>query len=354
MLGEWETKIEKMAHATIGENVTNMLGVPTWTVVLLQRILELTGREHIHEVWPNLEVFFHGAVSFDPYENLFSRLAPSKSMNFMETYNASEGFFGLQDQSSSKDLLLMLDYGIYYEFIPFEQAADDHPQSLGLDEVELGKNYAVVISTNSGLWRYLIGDTVKFTSLSPFRIRITGRTKHFINAFGEELIIENAEKAIKTACHHTNAIITEYTAGPKYIEKDQKGGHEWIIEFKRKPNDENQFRQLLDDTLKSVNSDYEAKRYKNMALEAPIIHIVPEGTFYNWMKKRGKLGGQNKVPRLSNNREYLDDILADDPPSQRISIGASSLFRLFEIPVSSSNGNGQTESSEPGCPTTIH
>ncbi len=309
LMSEWEEKIEKMAHSTIEENVTNILGVPTWTVVLLQKILELTGREHIHDIWPNLEVFIHGAVSFEPYEALFRKLAPLSKMNYLETYNASEGFFGIQDCSDKRELLLMLDYGIFYEFIPFENIGEEQPPTITLNEVELGKNYAMVITTNAGLWRYMIGDTVKFTSISPYRIKITGRTKHFINAFGEELIIENAENAIKEACRVTGAIIEDYTAGPRYIAQGKKGSHEWIIEFKAMPSDKKIFEAVLDETLKSVNSDYEAKRYRNIALEQPIIHYASPGTFYNWMKKRGKLGGQNKVPRLSNNREYLDDIL---------------------------------------------
>jgi len=310
LMSEWEEKIEKMASTTIKENVTNIVGVPTWTVVLLQRILEITGGKHIHEVWPNLEVFIHGAVSFEPYEAVFKKLIPSKKMNYLETYNASEGFFGIQDQNDSRDLLLMLDYGIFYEFIPIENANDDHPLTLSLEEVELNKNYALVISTNSGLWRYMIGDTVKFTCLDPFRIRISGRTKHFINAFGEELIVENAELAIKKACEETNAIIGDYTAGPRYIDMGNKGGHEWIIEFNELPSNKDFFVEVLDSTLKAANSDYEAKRYKEIALEAPIIHIAKPGTFHKWMKKRGKLGGQHKVPRLSNNRDYIEDLLS--------------------------------------------
>jgi hypothetical protein len=309
LMSEWEEKIEKMARATLKENVTNMLGVPTWTVVLLQRILEITGKKHIHEIWPGLEVFFHGAVSFVPYENLFAKLAPDAGMHYMEIYNASEGFFGLQDQTASKDMLLMLDYGIYYEFMPLDQAEKEYPATLGLDQVELEKNYAMVISTNAGLWRYKIGDTVKFTSLSPFRIRISGRTKHFINAFGEEMIIENAETAIVAACEATGALVADYTAGPHYLETHKKGGHEWIIEFRHPPSDREEFVRILDETLKKVNSDYEAKRYKDIALQAPVVHMVAKGTFYQWMKKRKKLGGQNKVPRLSNDRAYLDDIL---------------------------------------------
>jgi hypothetical protein len=309
LMSEWEEKIEKMAMNTMEENVTNIVGVPTWTVVLLQRILEITGKNHIHEVWPNLEVFIHGAVSFEPYEGLFKKLAPSSKMNYLETYNASEGFFGIQDRVDSRDLLLMLDYGIFYEFIPIENIDDEHPDTIGLEEVELNKNYALLISTNAGLWRYLIGDTVRFTSLDPYRIRISGRTKHFINAFGEELIVENAEAAIKKACEVTAAIIGDYTAGPRYLEAGKKGGHEWIIEFHEAPSNKPEFAEVLDSTLKDLNSDYEAKRYRDIALEAPVVHFVDPGTFYTWMKKRGKLGGQHKVPRLSNNRDYLDDIL---------------------------------------------
>lgn len=309
LMSEWEEKIEKMAKATIEENVTNISGVPTWTILLLQKILSITGKNHIHEVWPNLEVFIHGAVAFEPYKAIFKKLAPSPKMKYLETYTASEGFFAIQDQNDSSDLLLMLDYGIFYEFIPLEHIHEAHPMTIGLEDVELNKNYALVISTNAGLWRYMIGDTVKFTCLNPFRIRISGRTKHFINAFGEELIVENAEQAIKKASDETHAIIGDYTAGPRYIDTDKKGGHEWIIEFNELPTDKELFVEILDNSLKEVNSDYEAKRYKSMALEAPIIHFAEPGTFYKWMKKRGKLGGQHKVPRLSNNRDYIDDII---------------------------------------------
>jgi len=309
LMDEWEAKIEKMARVTAEENVTSIQGVPTWTIVLIQRILELKQKENILEVWPNLEVFVHGAVAFGPYRALFKTLIPSDEMRYMETYNASEGFFGIQDQPDSEELLLMLDYGIYYEFIPMEEMNKENPSVLTLDQVEKDKNYALVISSNAGLWRYKIGDTVKFTSLSPYRIKITGRTKHFINAFGEELIIENAETAISKACEETNAIINNFTAAPLYIDSGNKGGHEWIIEFEKSPSDQQRFNEILDQTLKKVNSDYEAKRYKNLALREPVIHSVPEGTFYNWMKKRGKLGGQNKVPRLANHRDYLEDLL---------------------------------------------
>lgn len=309
LMDEWEEKIEKMARITSDQNITSISGVPTWTVLLLQRVLELKNADNILEIWPNLEVFFHGAVAFEPYRSLFHSLIPSDGMRYVDTYNASEGFFGIQYEKDNSDMLLMLDYGIFYEFIPIEEIENEHPRTLTLDEVELDKNYALVISTNGGLWRYVIGDTVKFTSRSPYRIRITGRTKHFINAFGEEVVIENAETAISKASELTGAIINNFTAAPKYLGDSSKGGHEWIIEFLKQPDDLNRFRTILDETLREINSDYDAKRYQDLALEAPTIHPVNKGTFYNWMKKRGKLGGQHKVPRLSNSREYLEDIL---------------------------------------------
>ena len=309
LMDKWEEKIEKMASITAEDNVTSLSGVPTWTILLLQRIMELKRIDSVLEVWPNLEVFFHGAVAFTPYRELFKQLIPSNTMRYCETYNASEGFFGIQDQKDSEELLLMLDYGIFYEFVPFEHIEDENPDTIGLDEVEIGKNYAMIISTNSGLWRYNIGDTIKFTSTDPYRIKISGRTKHFINAFGEEMIIENAETAITEACIKANAIIDNFTAAPVYFATDSTGGHEWIVEFKRQPSNLDDFKRALDEKLREINSDYDAKRYKDMALKPPIVHSVVEGTFYRWMKKRGKLGGQNKVPRLSNSREHLDDIL---------------------------------------------
>ncbi len=310
LMGEWETKIDKMANETMNENVTSIAGVPTWTIVLIQKILELKKAKNILEVWPNLEVFFHGAVAFGPYRNLFRELIPSDKMQYMETYNASEGFFGLQDQKDSDELLLLLDYGIFYEFIPMEELDKENPQVISLADVKVGKNYALVISTNAGLWRYKIGDTVKFTSTYPFRFHISGRTRHFINAFGEEVIVENAEKAIELACEATGATIANFTAAPVYFDSSgSKGAHEWVIEFRTAPKDLNQFKELLDQSLRKINSDYDAKRYKDLALNAPIIHQAPEGLFQSWLGKRGKLGGQYKVPRLSNNREYLDEIL---------------------------------------------
>lgn len=310
LMDEWEEKIDKMVEVTSEENVTNISGVPTWMIILLEKLLERKNASNILEVWPNLEVFFHGAVSFTPYRELFERLIPFSEMRYMETYNASEGFFGIQDQTNSSEMLLMLDYGIFYEFIPFEELGRSDPNTITLEEVEVGKNYAIVISTNAGLWRYMIGDTVTFTSTTPYRIKITGRTKHFINAFGEELIIENAEVAIAEACKKTEASIDNFTAGPKYLGDGSKGGHEWVIEFSKEPNDLERFTKLLDEKLREINSDYDAKRYRDIALVEPIVHTVPAKTFYHWMKSRGKLGGQHKVPRLSNNREYLDELLS--------------------------------------------
>ncbi len=305
----FEDKIEQIAQITSKEDITNLAGVPTWNIVLAKRVLEITGKQHLLEVWPNLEFYGHGGVSFKPYREQFKELIPSDNMYYLENYNASEGHFGIQDQSDSEDLLLMLDYGIYYEFLPIENLHDDSPKTLGLHEVELDKNYAVIISTNAGLWRYKIGDTIKFTSLSPYRFRISGRTKQYINTFGEEVIVDNADQALKTACDQTHAIVKDYTAGPVYFRDNEAGAHEWIIEFDRQPNNFDDFCRILDNTLREINSDYDAKRFKNMALADPIIHNAPPDTFYKWMKSRGKLGGQNKVPRLANNREYLEPLL---------------------------------------------
>ena len=305
----FEEKIEQIAQITIKENVTSLAGVPTWNIVMAKRILEITGKDNLLEVWPNLEFYGHGGVSFTPYREQFKQLIPTDNMYYLENYNASEGYFGLQDRSDSEDLLLMLDYGIYYEFLPMENLEDEDPITLGLHEVEIGKNYALIISTNAGLWRYKIGDTIKFTSLSPYRFQISGRTKQYINTFGEEVIVDNADQALKAACEATEAIIRDYTAGPVYFKGKDAGAHEWIIEFAKQPTNFNIFCEKLDTTLREVNSDYDAKRFKNLALAQPIIHNAPNDTFYTWMKSRGKLGGQNKVPRLANNRDYLDPLL---------------------------------------------
>ncbi|MBM3436412.1 MAG: GH3 auxin-responsive promoter family protein [Bacteroidetes bacterium] len=309
LMDEWETKIEKMATSTIQHNVTNILGVPSWTLLLMRRILEITGRKNLMEVWPNLEVFFHGGVSFEPYKEQYDSLIPSANMKYMETYNASEGFFGLQDRSDSDELLLMLDYGIYYEFLPLENLQENNPTTLSLAEVEKNANYALIISTNAGLWRYLIGDTIKVTSLNPFRIKITGRTMNFINAVGEEIIIDNAIRALAIACSKCSAVISEFTAAPIYFITGKNAAHEWLIEFEKEPDNLEYFAETLDNALKSLNSDYEAKRYRNMVLHSPVIRKVPKKTFYNWLKMKNKLGGQHKVPKLYNNRKYVDEIL---------------------------------------------
>jgi len=268
----------------------------------------MTGKNNLLEIWPNLELFIHGAVSFTPYREQFSKLIPSEKMYYLETYNASEGFFGIQDQSNSDEMLLMLDYGIYYEFMTMEEYGKDYPETLTLEQVQVNKNYALVISTNSGLWRYLIGDTIRFTSLNPYRLKITGRTKLFINAFGEEVMIENTDNAVKIACEKTEALIKDYTVAPVYFSESENGAHEWLVEFEKAPDNIDYFIETLDTALKSLNSDYEAKRYKNMALRKPLLKVLPEKTFYNWMKNRGKLGGQHKVPRLSNDRIFVDEI----------------------------------------------
>ena len=309
LIEEFEEKIERIIETALEQNITSFSGVPSWNLVLIKQVLEKTGKNNLLEVWPNIEVFVHGGVNFDPYREQFRKLIPSENMHYMETYNASEGFFGIQDNPHRDDMLLMLDYGIFYEFIPMKDWESENPTVLTLKDVELDENYAMVISTNAGLWRYVIGDTIKFTNKYPFKIKITGRTKHFINAFGEEVIIDNAERAIKIACQHTGAIVNEYTAGPVFMNDNQKGAHQWIIEFEKEPKDLDYFVTVLDNSLKTLNSDYEAKRHKNLALEKPCIVMAPQGTFYKWMKSRGKIGGQNKIPRLSNNRKYLDELL---------------------------------------------
>lgn len=310
LMENWEEKIERMARETMREDVSCIAGVPSWTLVLLRRILELTGKKNILEVWPNLELFMHGGVSFRPYRAQFEALIPSPTMNYLESYNASEGSFAIQDRRGAEDMLLMLDYGIFYEFMPLDEVGKPKPRTLLVHEVEEGVSYAVVISTNGGLWRYMPGDTVRFTSVKPYRVQVSGRTRSFINAFGEELIVENADRGIEAACAATGAVVSEYTAGPIYMGSDARGGHEWVIEFDRNPLDMDSFARVLDDTMRSLNSDYDAKRRGDMALRAPVLHSVPPGTFYAWMKQRGKLGGQNKVPRLSNDRAIIEGLLA--------------------------------------------
>lgn len=309
LMSEWEAKIDKMARETIEEDVYILAGVPSWTYILLQKVLEISGKEHIKEVWPNLELFLHGGVNFEPYRASFEKLIPSAEMNYVETYNASEGFFGIQDKANSNELLLMLDYGIFYEFIPMSAFNGvDSKEVVDLSEVKLNENYAIVISTNGGLWRYILGDTIQFTSLLPFRFRITGRTKSFINVFGEEVIVENAEKALANACIQTNSAIQEFTAGPVYLEEGKKGKHEWLIEFSTLPQDLNHFAEILDTELRKLNSDYDAKRYKSLLLENLSVKSIELGTFDAWLKSKGKLGGQHKIPRLSNDRKILEEI----------------------------------------------
>lgn len=310
LMAEWESKLEAIIEETIYEDITSLVGVPSWMLVLLNRVLDKTGKENILEVWPNLEVYFHGGVNFNPYREQFKKLIPKKDFKYYETYNASEGFFAIQDQNYSKELLLMLDYGIFYEFIPMIEYKGESSRAIPLSEVKKDVDYGMIITTNGGLWRYHIGDTVKFTSLEPFRIKITGRTRHYINVFGEELNIENAEDALKLACEKTNATIVDYTVAPIFMEGKNSGGHEWMIEFKEHPINLLYFTELLDNALKSINSDYEAKRYNNITLALPKINVAKKGLFYNWLKKNGKLGGQHKVPRLLNKRGFLEELLA--------------------------------------------
>ena len=312
LMDQWEEKLQKLAIATMQENVTSLAGVPSWMLVLIKYILAQTGKSTLLEIWPNLELFIHGGVSFVPYREQYMKLIPSREMHYMETYNASEGFFAIQDDPAKDDMLLMLDIGVYYEFIPIEDVGKEFPGSLSVGEVEKNKNYAIIISTNSGLWRYMIGDTIKFTSLFPHKIKVTGRTKHYLNVFGEEVIVDNADKALKIACERTGAIISEYTAGPVFMNTERKGTHEWLIEFEQEPANIELFRNFLDQALMSANSDYEAKRHKDITLEKPIVRKLKKGTFYNWLQERNKLGGQNKVPRLSNDRKYIEELYIID------------------------------------------
>ena len=311
LMPEWETKMKAIVAESISEKVTSLAGVPSWMLVLLQNVLKETKKKTISQVWPDAEVYFHGGVSFKPYRELYKGLFTKKDFRYYEIYNASEGFFGIQDHNHSDELLLMLDYGIFYEFIPIKGDKEDDSDIIPLSEVALNTNYSIVITTNGGLWRYKIGDTIQFTSLSPYRIQVTGRTKHFINVFGEEIIIDNAEKALERVSAKTKSIISNYTAGPIFMEKDSQGAHEWIIEFEKEPENLNHFSSLLDEALQEENSDYEAKRYKNMTLHSLKVHKAKKGLFYEWLSKKGKLGGQHKVPRLSNSREILEELLEE-------------------------------------------
>ena len=306
LIPEWEEKVKAIIKESLNQKVTSFAGVPSWMMTLLNSVLKETKKDNILEVWENSEVYFHGGVNFEPYKSVYNKLFPSKKFKYYEIYNASEGFFAIQDQNNSSELLLMLDYGIFYEFIPIHNTDKIIP----LSEVELNVNYAIVITTNSGLWRYKIGDTVKFTSLNPYRIKVTGRTKHFINAFGEELIIENAENALAKTAQQNNCKVMEYTAAPIYMSSDKSGTHEWLIEFSEHPKDLEKFIKSLDENLKNMNSDYEAKRYKDSTMKMPKVIIARPNLFYDWLSSKNKLGGQNKIPRLSNSREFLDELIS--------------------------------------------
>ena len=309
LMDEWEKKLDKITEATTQEDVTSLAGVPSWFLVLIKHILKHSGKQYLTDVWPNLELFIHGGINFGPYREQYETLIPKTGMRYMETYNASEGFFAIQDDPTSNGMLLMLDYGIFYEFMPMNQVGKSDPELLTLDQIELNTDYALVITTNGGLWRYLIGDTIRFISQNPYRIIISGRTKHFINAFGEEVVIENAVQALKVACEKTNALIKEFTAAPLYMNLESKGSHQWLIEFERSPDNIDRFIGSLDDALKELNSDYEAKRYKNITLDPPQLVLARENLFFDWLKMKNKLGGQNKIPKLSNNRDFIDDLL---------------------------------------------
>ncbi|MEN9571977.1 MAG: hypothetical protein RL172_3208 [Bacteroidota bacterium] len=309
LLDEWENKIEKLAQTTAQENVTSLAGVPTWTLILLKRILAITQKQTIKQVWPNLELYIHGGVSFLPYRQQFEKIIGAP-INYLEIYNASEGFFAGQEQPGDDGMLLFTEHGIFYEFMPIEEYGKPWPQTIGLSEVKTGKQYAPVISTTGGLWRYLIGDTIQFTSINPYKIKVSGRVKHFINAFGEEVMVDNTDKAIAIAAQKTGAVINDYTAAPVYFSDGLNGTHEWLIEFDNAPANLNDFTIALDSALKNINSDYEAKRYKDIALRMPLVHALPNGTFNEWLRSKGKLGGQHKVPRLSNERTILEEVLS--------------------------------------------
>ncbi len=308
LLDEWEDKLEQLAMNTIYENVTSISGVPTWTLLLIKRILLMTGSKTLKDVWPNLELYIHGGVSFVPYREQFKRLV-GDDVKYMEIYNASEGFFAAQDSPDADGMLLLLNHGIFYEFMPIEEYGSNDPKTIGLNDVEIGKQYALIVSTNGGLWRYLVGDTIQFTTTYPFRIKVTGRLKHFINAFGEEVMVENTDKAITIACKKEGVVVSDYTAAPVFFSDCDNGCHEWLVEFEKAPTNMAEFTYELDCALKSVNSDYEAKRHKDIALRMPIVKALPKNTFNNWLYSKGKLGGQHKIPRLSNDRKLIEEIL---------------------------------------------
>ncbi len=308
LMSDWEIKMKAIVAETLSDNVTSLAGVPSWMLVLLNEVMAQKGVDNLTEVWKNLEVYFHGGVSFTPYKEQYKKIMPS-NFKYYEIFNASEGFFALQDQNNSSELLLMLDYGIFYEFIDMDTYHSENPKVIPLSEVSLGKNYAIIITTNAGLWRYKVGDTIRFTNLSPYRIKVTGRTKHFINVFGEELIIENTEEALSKVCAQTGAEVRDYSVAPIFMEGNEKGAHEWMVEFKKFPQDVNLFSTLLDKELQYLNSDYEAKRNQNITLNPLVFNVARSGLFYDWLKSKNKLGGQHKVPRLSNSRAYLDELI---------------------------------------------
>lgn len=309
LMDNWEEKLDAMALNTMNEDVRVLSGVPSWTLLLLRRILELKKAKHIHEVWPNLQMYMHGGISFAPYREQFNAILPNGTTDYFETYNASEGFFGIQDQLNSNEMLLMLDYGVYYEFLPLEELNSKKPRALSLEEVELNRVYALVITTNTGLWRYMIGDTIRFTHLYPFRFRIVGRTKQFINLTGEELMVENAESALRRTCTHMNIHVVEYTVAPSFPKENETAAHEWFIEFENNDFDFDRFCFLLDENLRDENSDYDAKRNTNLNLGFPIVHKGKKDVFYTWLKKRNKLGGQHKIPRLATDRLWLEELI---------------------------------------------
>lgn len=308
LLDEWEEKIEKLAQSTLHENVTSIAGVPTWTLILIRRLLEISGKSTLKEVWPGLELYLHGGVSFTPYREQFEKLIGAP-INYLEMYNASEGFFAAQDSFEDDGLLLFMNHGIFYEFLPISEYKNPEAKTVGLRHVSMDTNYALIISTNGGLWRYLVGDTIRFTSLNPYKIKITGRVKHYMNAFGEEVMVDQADVAIAKASAETGAIVNDYTAAPIYFEEGKNGAHEWLIEFEHPPHDVSKFARILDAALKNINSDYEAKRYKNMAMQPPVVRPLPRGTFHQWLKNKKKLGGQHKVPRLNNDRKMAEEIM---------------------------------------------
>jgi hypothetical protein len=309
LMGDWESKMPAIINETINENVTSLAGVPSWMMVLLNKTLEQTGKDNMLEIWPNAEVYFHGGVNFDPYREQYKKLFPKDNFQYYEIYNASEGFFALQDLNNSNDLLLMLDYGIFYEFIPMDTFGQPTQKIIRLNEVELNKNYAIVITTNAGLWRYMIGDTIRFTNLNPYRIRVTGRTKHHLNVFGEELMVENTEMALTATCKELNCEIIDYTVAPIFMKGKEQGAHEWMIEFKKMPENLTTFSAILDKNIQNLNSDYEAKRYNNMTLNPLVLNVARPKLFYDWLKDNDKLGGQHKIPRLSNDRNYMEQLL---------------------------------------------